>query len=167
MLSEAPPEFSRELLWCMGVGVGEEEMCLAVLLCLESHSRESCEVLSGSNSAVMDSFPLKARFLVEGSAGAYTGESSLIMLVWLLSLLLECPEASEQVMLSFPESYWLRGCSAGVMVTLGLPGLFLLSWVNFDLEERPRKAGLGMVQGTRPGGVGLGFPSLAGDTTKE
>ena len=79
----------------------------------------------GSNSAVMLSFALGSRLR---HIGRCIGESNSII-GW-VSLLLECPEASEQVKLSLPESYWVvlkcfSGCSAGVRVTLGLPGLLL------------------------------------------
>ncbi len=59
------------------------------------------------------------------------------------SLEFECPEASEHVMLSFPESYWLPSrWSAGVMVTLGLPGLLASGEENLPEVSRPRNAGL-------------------------
>lgn len=65
------------------------------------------------------------------------------MLGW-LSLELECPEASEHVMLSFPESYWFSGCSDVVMVTLGLLGLLVSCCEGGPLDlvlERPRLTG--------------------------
>lgn len=76
-----------------------------------------------------------------------------------VSLKFECPEASE-VMLSLPESYWLRGWSAWVIITLGLPGLLAVSGENLPFEERrPRYAGF--VIGRQGAGRWGEPPSLA------
>ena len=78
------------------------------------------------------------------------------------------PDASEHVMLSLPESYWLSGCSAGVTVTLGLPGLPTSCDESMPLGRKLRYLGLVTALEGGVGAVGHegALLNLEGDTAE-